>query len=155
MLDFDPDVALRLVAAALVGGAIGLQRDLRGKPAGLRTMGLVALGSALAVVASIGFRPDAAQALDAASRVIQGVVTGVGFLGAGIIFLEPDGTARRVNTAAAIWVTASLGVVCGLGAFDVAIVACALIIALLTLGGWIDRRFYGKLRREAIGQDDD
>src|SRR4051812_45282219 len=98
------DIVIRLSAATLIGGGIGLNRDLHHKPTGLRTLALVALGSALAVLAVADY-PQADV-----SRVIQGVITGVGFIGAGVILHRP--TQKRVHgltTAAAIWVTAAYG----------------------------------------------
>src|SRR6478752_6259035 len=105
------DILLRLATATLVGVFLGLNRDLHGKPTGVRTMGLVSLGSALIVVAAglVGGNGDA-------TRAVQGIVTGIGFLGAGVIV--KDTTSDRVHgltTAAAIWLTAGLGVTCGLG----------------------------------------
>ena len=79
------DVALRLAAATLAGGAIGLDRDLRGKSTGVRTLGIVALGSALFVLVG----GEAGR--DADSRIVQGIITGIGFLGAGLILRNPSG----------------------------------------------------------------
>src|ERR1700681_4462692 len=100
------EIALRLSAATLIGGVIGLNRDLHGKPTGVRTMGLVGLGSALIVVAAelVGGNGDA-------TRAVQGIVTVIGFLGAGVIV--KDSTSDRIHgltTAATIWLTAALGV---------------------------------------------
>jgi putative Mg2+ transporter-C (MgtC) family protein len=106
------DIILRLGAAMLIGCLIGLDRELHHKSTGIRTLGLVALGSALAVLA-VAKDPDAD-----ASRVIQGVITGVGFLGAGVILHGPTGLqVQGLTTAAAIWITASLGVLSGLAAW--------------------------------------
>jgi putative Mg2+ transporter-C (MgtC) family protein len=129
------EIALRLFAATLVGGVIGLNRDLRGKPTGVRTMGLVGLGSALLVVAAglVGGVGDA-------TRAVQGIVTGIGFLGAGVIV--KDGSSGRIHgltTAATIWLTAALGVTCGLGHWVLALVATGLGLWVLVFGGPIER----------------
>lgn len=84
--------AIRLALSVLVGGLIGLNRDLRRKPAGVRTHALVSLGTALMVIVIIPPGSDAAQRVDALSRVIQGVLTGIGFLGAGVILRDPAST---------------------------------------------------------------
>jgi putative Mg2+ transporter-C (MgtC) family protein len=133
------DIILRLGVAMLIGSLIGLNRELHHKSTGIRTLGLVALGSALAVLA-------VAKDSDAdASRVIQGVITGVGFLGAGVILHGPTGVqVQGLTTAATIWITASLGVLCGLAAWQVLAVAVVLTFVLLAAGGpvekWLDRR---------------
>src|SRR6266436_9496055 len=112
------DITLRLSAAMLIGSLIGLNRDLQHQPAGMRTHGLVALGSALAVLAVV-LDPRADV-----SRVIQGVITGVGFLGAGVILHRPTGSkVHGLTTAAIIWITASLGVLCGLAAWRILAIA--------------------------------
>lgn len=133
MLDW-MDIVARLGAAMVIGGALGLNRELHNKPTGLRTLGLVALGSALAVLAVAG-DPQADI-----SRVIQGVITGVGFLGAGVILHRPtDSKVHGLTTAATIWVTASLGVLCGIGAWRTILVAMVLVGLLLTFGGPFER----------------
>lgn len=129
---------LRLVVATLVGGAIGLNRDLHGKPSGVRTMGLVGLGSALLVVAAglVGGDGDA-------TRAVQGIVTGIGFLGAGVIV--KDASSERIHgltTAASIWLTAALGVTCGLGHWLRALVATGLGLVVLMLGGPIEKAIH-------------
>lgn len=139
------DLSLRLVAATAIGGVIGLNRDMHGKPAGLRMLGLVALGSALATVSVAGFSHSPAFPADALSRVIQGVLAGVGFLGAGVIMRDESGNVHRLNTAASVWVTSVIGVVCGLGEWTIAIVGASLALILLSVGAHIDHRFYGKL----------
>src|SRR3712207_6009237 len=105
------DVFLRLSAAVLAGAVIGFDREIRNKPAGLRTMSLVALGSCAFVIVTANAPSD-----DSASRVIQGVITGVGFLGAGsIIRGRTEESVRGLTTAASIWLAAAVGVACGLG----------------------------------------
>jgi putative Mg2+ transporter-C (MgtC) family protein len=140
------DVLLRLGAAALVGGAIGLNRDLRGKPAGVRTHALVGLGSALAT-SILSDQHDPA----AISRVIQGIITGIGFLGAGVI-LHRDGNrvVRGLTTAASIWVVATLGIACGAAQWAPVVVGTVLTLMVLLLGGPFERlvhRLRGQDRR--------
>ena len=102
------EVILRLAAAMVIGGVVGLDRNLHHKPTGVRTLGLVALGSALAILA---VEQDSQADI---SRVVQGVITGVGFIGAGVILHRPTGKCvHGLTTAAAIWVTAAMGVLCG------------------------------------------
>lgn len=107
-------VALRLVGALLIGTIIGLQRELTHKPAGLRTHLLVALGSTLLVVAAV----NAGMKSGDVSRVIQGLITGIGFLGGGTILkLTQEHEIRGLTTAAGIWLTAAASIAVGLGKF--------------------------------------
>jgi putative Mg2+ transporter-C (MgtC) family protein len=136
------DVGLRLGAAALAGAAIGINRDLANKPIGMRTLGLVALGAASAAVASIEV-PGMAENPDALSRVvqglIQGVMAGISFIGAGVILR--DAKARMVEgltTAATVWVTAALGIACGLGRWDVVVIGVAIALLLLVVFPWLE-----------------
>lgn len=133
----------RLGAAALAGGLIGLNRDLTNKPIGVRTLGLVALGSAVVVVSTIQF-PGIADDANAASRVIQGIIqglmTGISFIGAGVILR--NSSTRRVRgltTAATVWVTAALGIACGLGAWRTVVIAMILAFVLLIGVRWVER----------------
>ena len=136
MIDW-PDAVIRLTAASIIGGAIGLDRELHGKPSGVRTMAIVALGSALVVL--VGQHLDAKDA-SAGSRVIQGVITGIGFLGAGVILRNPAGKrVRGLTTAAAIWLTACMGVACGFGAWPLVVTSAVLAILILTLGKPLER----------------
>ena len=113
------DVFLRLGAAVLMGAIIGLDRELRGKPAGLRTVALVALGSAVFVLTAAGEGNP-----DSTSRVVQGIVTGIGFLGAGTIIRgQTEESVKGLTTAASIWLAAAAGIACGLAQW--ALVACA------------------------------
>jgi len=139
------DIVLRLGGAMLVGCAIGLNRELHHKSTGMRTLGLVALGSALAVM-------SAAQDQQAdVSRVVQGVITGIGFLGAGVILHRPNGgKVHGLTTAATIWVTASLGILCGLAAWRTVTIAVLLMLFLLIVGGPIE-----KWCHKLLGSDDE
>ena len=128
------DIIVRLGAAILIGGVIGLDRNLHHKPTGVRTLGLVAVGAALAVLAVVHDRQADV------SRVIQGVITGVGFIGAGVILHQAtNGKVHGLTTAASIWVTAALGVLCGLAAWKLLVVAVAGVLFLLLAGGSIER----------------
>lgn len=110
------DVALRMGLAVVIGALIGLERHARLKPAGPRTMMLVALGSALFVLATdeVVAALSSKERADVLGRAVAGVITGIGFLGAGTIMRE-SGRVAGVTTAAAVWVTAGIGVACGLG----------------------------------------
>jgi len=110
------DILLRVVSALVAGGLIGLERTYRGRAAGLRTYALVALGSALLVATAHYAMTWAAPGHGDPTRVIQGIVTGIGFLGAGVIIKEGF-TVRGLTTAASIWVVAAIGVAFGAGLF--------------------------------------
>jgi len=121
--DVSPDdwlsITVRLSLALLAGGVIGWDRQISGKPAGLRTHMLVSLGSALLILVPIQLG-EAERSSDALSRVIQGIAAGVGFLGAGEILRESQAQSEKVKirgltSAAAIWVSAALGIVVGCG----------------------------------------
>ncbi len=126
---------LRLGAALVIGAVVGLNRELHGKPAGLRTHALVSLGAAVATVVVLR-APDGTFATDqnAIGRVVQGILTGVGFLGAGVILHDPAGHISGLTTAATIWICAILGLVCGLGQWIVLGTAIVLIIISLIFG---------------------
>jgi putative Mg2+ transporter-C (MgtC) family protein len=146
MLDW-LDVTQRLAAATAIGAGIGVNRDLHNKPSGLRTLSLVSIGAALMVMLVGEIGGDS----NGITRVLQGIMTGLGFLGAGVIVHEAS--ARRVHgltTAAAIWLTACLGSACGLGAWRLVLVAGVLVAVVLVVGGPIERWIHAR-----IGQDDD
>lgn len=135
------EVLLRLGAAALVGAALGLDREARGKPAGLRTHALVSIGAALVTLVSIelSFREGGIDA-NAVSRVIQGIVAGVGFLGGGAILKSKDrDDVRGLTTAATIWIVAALGIACGAGFWVAALASLALSAVVLILGVPVER----------------
>jgi putative Mg2+ transporter-C (MgtC) family protein len=129
------DVALRLGAAALLGALIGLDRELRHKSAGVRTISLVTLGTALAVLAATSMTTDSA----ASSRVIQGALAGLGFLGGGVI-VHHRRNIEGLTTAAAIWTSAALGAACGMGLWPLVAIGGGLILALLIIAGRIEAR---------------
>lgn len=136
------DVGLRLGAAALTGAVIGLNRDLTNKPIGMRTLGLVALGAAVAAVATIQVA-GMAENPDAMSRVVQGVIQGVmagiSFIGAGVILRNHEArTVEGLTTAATVWVTAALGIACGLGSWNVVVVGVTVALVLLVGVAWVE-----------------
>ena len=125
-------IVIRLVAAALIGAIVGLQREHAGKPAGLRTHMLVCLGTALVVLACSSF----GMSTDGVSRVIQGIVTGIGFVGAGsILKLSQERKIKGLTTAAGLWITAALGVAVGLGAIGLAVIGTIFAVMVLALEG--------------------
>jgi putative Mg2+ transporter-C (MgtC) family protein len=121
-------MALRLLLAAVLGGAIGFQRERVGKPAGLRTHMLICIGATIFTLVSVfGF----SGAVDP-SRVAAGVVTGIGFIGAGaIIFRTADGYIAGLTTAATIWVAAGIGVAVGSGLYIAAVVSTVIVLIVL------------------------
>jgi putative Mg2+ transporter-C (MgtC) family protein len=142
------DALMRLGAATAAGMAIGINRDLTHKPIGMRTLALVALGAAAVTVSAIQFsfmddHPDALSRV--VQGVIQGIMAGISFIGAGVILRDHRaGEVSGLTTAATVWVTAALGIACGLGAW--VIVAATLVLALFVLAGlhgadaWLSRK---------------
>ena len=142
------EIVLRLGAATLIGAAIGLNRDLHGKPIGVRTLGLVGLASAMATLTVVSYGGEGVNSADAASRVIQGVLTGIGFLGAGVIVRRNVGDrVHGLTSAACAWTTACLGLVCGLAAWPIVAIGVVLVFALLAFGGPFERRCHRWLSR--------
>ena len=134
-------VAVRLLAAVVAGAVIGAQRESSGKSAGLRTHILVALGCAVFVLGASEHGFDN----DAVSRVIQGVVTGVGFLGAGTILKRTsEETIKGLTTAGSVWVTAAIGIAAGLGQITVTLVAVVLTWIVLAILVKIENRLNPK-----------
>jgi putative Mg2+ transporter-C (MgtC) family protein len=140
------EIALRLSAATLIGGVLGLNRDLHGKATGVRTLGLVGLGSAMVVVAVVNTGPAGTGDFSAASRIVQGILTGIGFLGAGVIVRGVGkGRVHGLTTAACTWLTACLGTVCGFAHAPVIVIAIVLTAVILIFGGPIERWFHARL----------
>ncbi len=128
-------VLIRTITAVLLGGIVGIQREKVGKPAGLRTHMLVCLGTAVVVLGCSGIGMD----MDGLSRVIQGIVTGIGFIGAGTILkLTDQREIQGLTTAAGLWMTAAIGVAVGLGALGIAVIATVLMVIVLSLQGLED-----------------
>lgn len=127
-------VLLRTITAVILGAVVGIQREKVGKPAGLRTHMLVCLGTAVVVLGCSGVGMD----MDGLSRVIQGIVTGIGFIGAGTILkLTEQREIEGLTTAAGLWMTAAIGVAVGLGALGIAVIATVLTVIVLSLQ-WLE-----------------
>ncbi|HYH86251.1 MAG TPA: MgtC/SapB family protein [Pyrinomonadaceae bacterium] len=130
-------VLIRLIAATLLGAIVGGQREKAGKPAGLRTHMLVSLGTAVFVLACSGV----GMSSDGLSRVIQGIVTGIGFIGAGsILKLNEERDIQGLTTAAGVWMTAAIGVAVGLGSLGVALLSTFFALVILSLVGRLEHR---------------
>ena len=130
----------RLLVAMLCGAIVGLQREQVGKPAGLRTHMLVATATALFIIVGA----DSGMGDEPLSRIIQGIATGIGFLGAGAILkLDREREITGLTTAAGIWMTAAVGVAAGLGRLGTALLSTALAWVILALLGrlevWLQR----------------
>lgn len=134
-----PELTLRLFMALLLGGIVGLNRELSGKSAGLRTHMLVSLGAALFVMVPLA--GDASR--EAVSRAVQGVATGVGFLGAGEIVHQSRQSGRTVTkgltSAASIWVTAALGMLAAAGLWVIGLIGLLLTILILEGVKYLER----------------
>src|SRR4051812_32134836 len=127
------DIVMRLGLAALAGGALGLNRDLHGKPTGVRTLGLVGLASAMIVVAVGHGEGDV-------SRVMQGIVTGIGFLGAGVIVRSEKGKhVHNLATAACVWLAACIGAACGVANWPLVVAGAPIVLVLLVFGGRFEK----------------
>lgn len=143
------DVALRMTLACVLGGLVGWDREAQNKAAGLRTHMLVSLGSAIFTLTALqmfelttqegGTRGDP-------TRLLQGLVSGIGFLGAGQI-IQSRGSVVGITTAAGIWVTGAIGVACGGGSYLLAALSAAFVLLILRGVGWIELTFSGTRRR--------
>lgn len=135
-MNLPPDTLIKLLLSIFIGGLIGAEREYRSKSAGFRTLTLICLGSTLFTIFSqligVGNNPD---------RIASNIATGIGFVGAGVIF-KGDFGVNGITTAAMIWVTAALGMGIGAGYEWVSVIACALILLMLLIFGrlenWID-----------------
>lgn len=137
-------IVLNLGAAWLAGAAIGIERSFHGRPAGFRTHALVCLSSALLMIVfnyqQLWIGDVSAQTIRTdPTRMAQGIMTGIGFLGAGVIFKEGF-TVRGLTTAASIWTTAAIGILFGIGLFGPSVLATLIALGTLSLFRWIENR---------------
>jgi putative Mg2+ transporter-C (MgtC) family protein len=155
VLSGNEETALRLGIAFLVGAMLGLNRELHGRPAGLRTHALVSLGAAVATIVALK-STDGSLAIDqnAIGRVVQGILTGIGFLGAGVILRDPTGHVTGLTTAATIWICAVLGIVCGLGYWYILAITIGLTAFALLFGRPLERVVERLFKRHQSGPTD-
>lgn len=147
------EAVARLLLATLAGGVIGAERELRAKPAGVRTHALVALGAALALIAGLLLASGSGDRAAAVSRVIQGLIAGIGFLGAGTILQRSSGpVVHGLTTAASLWIVAVIGIGAGLGLWRLTL-AATLIVLLVLLAERPISRMLGT-ESERAGQSD-
>ncbi len=146
--------ALPLLAALAAGGAIGLERSYHGRPAGFRTHALVCLASAVLMLAAqqpqvwlAGLASDGAR-IDPL-RLAQGIMTGVGFIGAGVVFREGMGV-RGLTTASSIWITAGIGILAGVGLYALVLLTTVLTLGVLTTFLWIEVRLPSHLYAQHV-----
>ncbi|MBX3174900.1 MAG: MgtC/SapB family protein [Gemmatimonadaceae bacterium] len=135
------DLGAKILVAILAGGGIGLEREMRGKPAGLRTNILICIGSTLLMDLSIRITQD--SGVGDPGRIAAQVVTGIGFLGAGTI-LHTRGAITGLTSAATIWVVAAIGLTVGAGYHFEALAATATVMIVLRGLGWIEGRFLAR-----------
>jgi len=138
------DIFIHLVVAMVAGGLIGLERSYYGRPAGFRTHTLVCMASSLLMLVTIYQRDWFSGAMIETVRVdptrmAQGIMTGIGFLGAGVIMKE-GASIRGLTTAASIWITAAIGILAGVGFYSALVVVTALTLSTLTLYRLVERQ---------------
>ena len=152
MMEMQLELITRIFVAALLGGAIGLEREYRAKEAGFRTHFLVALGSALfMIVSAYGFEGTMITESHRwdVSRVAAQVVSGIGFIGAGtIIFHKSENVVRGLTTAAGLWVTAAIGLACGGGMYVLSIASTFLVLVGLEAFNFFLHKFDKKRKTQ-------
>ncbi len=137
-------VIIRLLAAALLGSLIGFERSYHGRPAGLRTHALVCMASSLLMLLTV-FQWELLEGMPLETirvdptRMAQGIMTGIGFLGAGVVLKEKL-TIRGLTTATSIWITSAIGIIAGMGFFSAAAIATLLTLVILNVFGWFERK---------------
>ncbi len=147
------DLLLRVLLAAVLGGAIGFDREIRRKPAGMRTHMLVAVGAALFYAAGVLIIDEASVPALAGDvlRVPAAIVTGVGFLGAGAILRAGD-RVTGLTTAAGIWVVAAIGLLAGAGFVILAVGGTVLVLLIVNILSWMYDRFLATEERDETGE---
>jgi putative Mg2+ transporter-C (MgtC) family protein len=137
------DILLHLAGAVIAGGAIGIERSVHGRPAGFRTHTLVCLASSLLMLLTVyqeEWFPSAGDTVRVdPTRMAQGIMTGIGFLGAGVIFKEGL-SVRGLTTAASIWTTAAIGVLMGSGLYFPAVTGTVAVLGILAAFRWIENK---------------
>ncbi len=152
------DIVARLGTALILGGALGLERERKNRPAGFRTMILISLGTA-------GFMIAGSEVIKAAavengtslagadiSRVLQGLIGGVGFLGAGAV-LQNKKAVRGLTTAAAVWVTACVGAAAGFGLYSLAVILSVMALFTLVVLEWVEDKYFPDPNEQVNGEE--
>ncbi len=140
----DAQIVLRLFLAVILGSLIGLERRYKGKEAGLRTYGLVSLGTCLFTIISFEFLKTSVLPVDWNPLIIiQAIATGIGFIGAGVIFRQPSGIVG-LTTAAGFWSTAAIGVAVGAGFYSLAFLGAFFVIFILACLGPLEEKIFKK-----------
>jgi len=136
------EMGIRLLSAAGLAFLLGLERELRGKPAGLRSHMLVSVGAAAFILIGLHILMTTANGDPSAridpSRIVEGVIGGIGFLGAGSI-IQSRGNIQGITTGASIWISGAIGVACGLGTLGLAGMVTALAFAIVVVLGLFER----------------
>jgi putative Mg2+ transporter-C (MgtC) family protein len=156
------DLVGRLLAAVLIGCVIGADRNLHGKPTGIKTLGMVGLGASMLTVVSMEVTILHPTLVSLLGSAMQGIITGIGFLGAGVIIHEASSEkVHGLTTAASIWVTAALGIVCGLGSWKIAMTSTALVFILFIFGRPLEKKLHrhwlekSEMERKALSTHED
>lgn len=153
------EVALRIGAALVLGGVVGLERERKHRPAGFRTMILISMGSAAFMVVAHEVIARTAQGTQPGSgvngaaevsRVLQGLMGGIGFLGAGAV-IQNKRAVRGLTTAAAVWVTAAIGAACGLGLYVTAAIVAGFTMFTLVVLEWVENKWFPEPVDDAFG----
>jgi len=139
------EALLRLTVAALMGGVLGFERECKAKPAGLRTHMMVALGAACFTLAALGLAQEVGPVLGVDStivdptRVVEGIIGGIGFLGAGAI-IRDRGSVEGLTTAGSIWLAGAVGIAAGSGNYVLAGISVVLAVVILWVLGWLEHK---------------
>lgn len=138
-----PGIAFRLGLAAVAGMLLGLDRELKGVPAGLRTHGLIALSAAVITVSALLLydQMGASESRLDPLRVIEGMATAAGIIAAGLIFVK-GGTVKNLTSAAHVWLTMTVGIACGAGQYPLVAIGGGIALVLLVVVGFIERRVF-------------
>ena len=142
-MEFELREIISLAVAFGLGALIGLEREINGKPAGLRTNIIICVGSAAFIILAGHFGSMPAESANVASRIAAGIITGVGFLGGGVLIREGS-SVHGLTTAASIWLVTSIGMACGIRQYAIAvtvtIMALVVLLALSPLAHWLRKR---------------
>ena len=150
-MSFYWEIFFRISLAAVLGAAIGFERERSHKSAGLRTHALVAMGAALLTVISLSFGTGTAGSDP--SRIISNIIVGIGFIGGGVIIREDGGKVRGITTAATLWVVAAIGIAVGMGFYREAIFSVGVAYFILTILWLIERKASNKILYPSLRED--